>query len=154
MRDTEPNLPWEATRRGIAETMAEIDGALPGSVVVRNMHCGKGGCACKAEPPALHALTSSGPAPWTARPSPIPQRGPARPISTVVRQRPTPKGAHRDAPHRIRARSRKTRRLEHPAAREMNRPAATPSAQGLRRKAPADLIRHTHTRRSRAAAPQ
>ena len=62
MRDTEPNLPWEATRRGIAETMAEtiaetiaeIDGALPGSVVVRNMRCGKGGCACKAEPPALH----------------------------------------------------------------------------------------------------
>ena len=54
MRDTEPDLPWEATRRGIAETMAEIDGALPGSVVVRNMRCGTRGCACKAEPPALH----------------------------------------------------------------------------------------------------
>ena len=54
MRDSEPNLPWGATRRGIAETMAEIDGALPGSVVIRNMRCGKRGCACKAEPPALH----------------------------------------------------------------------------------------------------
>lgn len=54
MPDAEPNLPWEATRRGIAQTMAEIDGALPGSVVVRNMRCGKRGCACKAEPPTLH----------------------------------------------------------------------------------------------------
>jgi hypothetical protein len=54
MRDNEAKLPWEATRRGIAETIAEIDGALPGSVVVRNMRCGKRGCACKAEPPSLH----------------------------------------------------------------------------------------------------
>lgn len=54
MRDNKPNLPWEATRRGIAETMGEIDGALPGSVIVRHMRCGKMGCACKADPPALH----------------------------------------------------------------------------------------------------
>lgn len=54
MRDSEPALPWEETRRGIAETIAEIDGALPGSVVVRHMRCGKRACACKAEPPALH----------------------------------------------------------------------------------------------------
>ncbi len=54
MRNTEANLPWQATRRGIAEAMAEIDGALPGSVVVRQMRCGKTGCACKADPPALH----------------------------------------------------------------------------------------------------
>ncbi|MEO8888327.1 MAG: DUF6788 family protein [Jatrophihabitantaceae bacterium] len=54
MPHTEPNLPWEATRQGIAETMAEIHGALPGSVVVRNMRCGKRGCACKADPPTLH----------------------------------------------------------------------------------------------------
>jgi len=51
---------------------------------------------------------------------------PARPISTVVRQRPTPQGAHRDAPNRISARSRKTRRLEHPRRRRLNGPAATP----------------------------
>ncbi len=54
MRDNEPNLPWEATRRGIAEAMGEIDGALPGSVVVRHMRCGKPACSCKADPPVLH----------------------------------------------------------------------------------------------------
>ena len=54
MRDTGADKPWEATRRGIAQTMSEIDGALPGSVVVRHMRCGKPGCACKADPPALH----------------------------------------------------------------------------------------------------
>ena len=36
--------PWEATRRGLANQLAEIDGILPGSVVVRRMRCGKGGC--------------------------------------------------------------------------------------------------------------
>jgi hypothetical protein len=54
MRDAEPKMPWEATRRGIAEAMADIDGALPGSVVVRHMPCGKSSCACKADPPTLH----------------------------------------------------------------------------------------------------
>ncbi len=54
MRANEPNLPWEATRRGISEAMAEIDGALPGSVVVRHIPCGKQACACKADPPTLH----------------------------------------------------------------------------------------------------
>jgi hypothetical protein len=54
MGDTETNKPWQATRRGIAEAMGEIDGALPGSVVVRHMRCGKPGCACKADPPRLH----------------------------------------------------------------------------------------------------
>jgi hypothetical protein len=59
---------------------------------------------------------------------------PARPISTVVRQRPTPQGAHRDAPNRISARSRNTRRLEHPHHRRLNGPAATPATQGTRRR--------------------
>ena len=54
MPGTEANQPWRATRRGIAEAMGQIDGALPGSVVVRHMRCGKPGCACKADPPALH----------------------------------------------------------------------------------------------------
>ena len=54
MPDTEANRPWQATRRAIAEAMGQIDGALPGSVVVRHMRCGKPGCACKADPPALH----------------------------------------------------------------------------------------------------
>lgn len=54
MPDNEPNLPWKATRRGIAEAMAQIDGALPGSVVVRHIPCGKQACTCKADPPKLH----------------------------------------------------------------------------------------------------
>jgi hypothetical protein len=51
---SEAKRPWEATRRGLAAAMAEIDGALPGSVVVRHMPCGKARCACKGDPPALH----------------------------------------------------------------------------------------------------
>ncbi len=46
--------PWEATRQGLANQLAEIDGVLPGSVVVRRMRCGKRGCACHADPPTLH----------------------------------------------------------------------------------------------------
>jgi hypothetical protein len=46
--------PWAATRRGLADKIGEIDGVLPGSVVVRQMRCGKPGCACKGDPPALH----------------------------------------------------------------------------------------------------
>ncbi len=46
--------PWAATRRGLADQLGQIDGLLPGSVVVRHMRCGKPACACKADPPALH----------------------------------------------------------------------------------------------------
>ena len=46
--------PFAATRKALAEALAEIDGLLPGSVVVRLMRCGKRNCACKAGPPALH----------------------------------------------------------------------------------------------------
>jgi len=46
--------PFAATRRALADALAEIDGLLPGSVVVRHMRCGKRGCACKADTPALH----------------------------------------------------------------------------------------------------
>lgn len=46
--------PWAATRQGLAEELATIDGVLPGSVVVRHMRCGKAACACKGDPPALH----------------------------------------------------------------------------------------------------
>lgn len=46
--------PWAATRHGLAEELGKIDGVLPGSVVVRRMRCGKAGCACKGDPPALH----------------------------------------------------------------------------------------------------
>ena len=49
-----PRPPFAATRRAIADALAEIDGLLPGSVVVRHMRCGKRRCGCKADPPALH----------------------------------------------------------------------------------------------------
>jgi hypothetical protein len=46
--------PFAATRQALAEALAQLDGLLPGSVVVRFMRCGKRNCACKADPPALH----------------------------------------------------------------------------------------------------
>ena len=39
------NKPWDATRRGIAEAISGLDGALPGTIVVRHMRCGTTGCA-------------------------------------------------------------------------------------------------------------
>jgi hypothetical protein len=54
MPDDESQMPWEATRRGLAAELAGIDGVLPGSVVLRHMRCGKTGCACKHDPPTLH----------------------------------------------------------------------------------------------------
>lgn len=45
---------FAATRRALANNLAEIDGLLPGSVVVRHMRCGKHGCACHTDPPVLH----------------------------------------------------------------------------------------------------
>lgn len=38
----------------IAAQLAEIDYALPGSVVTRMMRCGNRGCRCRADPPQLH----------------------------------------------------------------------------------------------------
>lgn len=46
--------PFAGTRKALADALAEIDGLLPGSVVVRLMRCGKRNCACKADPPMLH----------------------------------------------------------------------------------------------------
>lgn len=46
--------PFAATRKALAQALAELDGLLPGSVVVRLMRCGKSNCACKADPPTLH----------------------------------------------------------------------------------------------------
>ena len=56
MAKPNPNArPWAATRRGLAAELGRIDGVLPGTVIRRRMRCGKPGCACKADPPALHA---------------------------------------------------------------------------------------------------
>ena len=54
MAKRETKRPWEATRRALAGQLAEIDGVLPGSVVVRRMRCGTAGCACHDDPPHLH----------------------------------------------------------------------------------------------------
>jgi hypothetical protein len=54
MDATPPTKAWAATRKALATSLAEIDGVLPGSVVIRRMPCGKPGCACKADPAALH----------------------------------------------------------------------------------------------------
>ena len=50
----ETKRPFQATRRALADQLGEIDGMLPGSVVVRRMRCGKSGCACHDDPPTLH----------------------------------------------------------------------------------------------------
>jgi hypothetical protein len=50
----ERKRPWEATRRALAGQLGEIEGVLPGSVVVRRMRCGKSECACHDDPPTLH----------------------------------------------------------------------------------------------------
>lgn len=48
------NKPWAATRHGLAAELGQIDGVLPGTVLRRHMRCGKTGCACQADPTALH----------------------------------------------------------------------------------------------------
>lgn len=50
----QPTKAWAATRAALAKSLGEIDGVLPGSVVVRRIPCGKPGCACKTGPDALH----------------------------------------------------------------------------------------------------
>ena len=145
MPGTEANQPWQATRRGIAEAMGQIDAALPGSVVVRHMRCGKPGCACKAEPPTLHGpyiqwtRTVDGKTVHRGRQDrhQVPQRRPTRPLPTVVRQRPTPQGTHRDAPHRLGARRRNIRRMGHTGRERLIIATLTQSPRGT-----ADSHRH------------
>jgi hypothetical protein len=54
MGDDNSPLAWAATRHALAAALAEIDAALPGSVVVRRMRCGKSACACRTDPDARH----------------------------------------------------------------------------------------------------
>lgn len=42
------------TQQRLATALAEIGFALPGSLLVRHMRCGKQTCRCKADPPQLH----------------------------------------------------------------------------------------------------
>jgi hypothetical protein len=51
---TPDESPHQARARQILAELAQIDYALPGSVVTRSTKCGKPGCRCKADPPLLH----------------------------------------------------------------------------------------------------
>lgn len=42
------------SQQRIARELQLVDFALPGSVIRRDMRCGKPGCRCKADPPQLH----------------------------------------------------------------------------------------------------
>lgn len=44
----------EQQRLKLAHEIAQIDAALPGSLVIRSTRCGKPTCRCKADPPQLH----------------------------------------------------------------------------------------------------
>jgi hypothetical protein len=52
MATIDPRL--RRVQRRIAAELAQIDWALPGSVVTRMMRCGKRSCRCKQDPPQLH----------------------------------------------------------------------------------------------------
>ena len=55
MPTAKPNRRTDDTaQRRLTAAMADIDFALPGSIVVRKIRCGKTGCRCKAEPPQMH----------------------------------------------------------------------------------------------------
>jgi hypothetical protein len=52
-----PPQPDRTTRRRqqrIARQLADLDFALPGSIVERMMRCGTPGCRCRADPPQMH----------------------------------------------------------------------------------------------------
>lgn len=53
MAKAQPRRRRDARRR-LARQLAEIDFALPGSVIERRMRCGTPKCRCKADPPELH----------------------------------------------------------------------------------------------------
>lgn len=54
MTARKPGTSQQAGKRQLARRLAEIDFALPGSVIKRMMRCGTAGCRCKADPPQLH----------------------------------------------------------------------------------------------------
>lgn len=55
--------PQRQQARRLARQIAEVGFALPGSVTVRHMRCGKATCRCKADPPRLHGPYIS----WTRK---------------------------------------------------------------------------------------
>ena len=51
---TQINPRSRRAQQRIAAQLAQIDWALPGSIVERMMRCGKKGCRCSQDPPQLH----------------------------------------------------------------------------------------------------
>lgn len=54
MSTPRPDRADARARQRIAAQLAEVDYALPGSVVTRMMRCGNHRCRCRANPPRLH----------------------------------------------------------------------------------------------------
>ena len=54
MSNPTPNRDTQRARQRITRALAQIDYALPGSIVTRMMRCGTRGCRCKDDPPQLH----------------------------------------------------------------------------------------------------
>ena len=136
MSTPQPEPPFAATRKALAEALAQIDGLLPGSVVVRLMRCGKSNCACKADPPdlarALHPVD-----PHCARQDRHrdPDRRAARPLPALVRQQPATQGPHRQARDRLATSHPDRRRAGHPevdaSPQDSKTPDIAPALQGI-----------------------
>jgi hypothetical protein len=54
MPKSTPALTDETDPRHLAAAIAAIGAVLPGSIVIRQMRCGKANCRCKADPPTFH----------------------------------------------------------------------------------------------------
>jgi hypothetical protein len=50
----QPEQSRQQAQARIAEALAQIGFALPGSLIARTTACGKPGCRCQADPPVLH----------------------------------------------------------------------------------------------------
>jgi hypothetical protein len=54
MNSVSPTTGQQARAAGIAAELASLGLALPGTLIERHVRCGKPGCRCHADPPALH----------------------------------------------------------------------------------------------------
>ena len=70
MSTPQPEPPFAATRKALAEALAQIDGLLPGSVVVRRRAAAKATVPARQTHRPCTGPTPSGPALCAARPSP------------------------------------------------------------------------------------
>jgi hypothetical protein len=54
MDSVSPTRRQQARAAAIAAELARLGPALPGTLIERHVRCGKPGCRCHADPPALH----------------------------------------------------------------------------------------------------